>query len=299
MTYPKISIIIPNFNYGEYLEEAIISVLNQGYPAIELIIIDGGSTDNSIEIIKKYESSVNYWVSEKDDGQADAINKGLKVSTGDYVCFLNSDDAFIGNTFESVFSTIPSRKEDFIFGDVFIGENTQSRRVVKGNKEKFILRNLLLFFYNVRFIIPSQSVFINRNFLEKNNIKWVDPKLHYCMDMEWYCRILLHSPTYHKYQGVYSFFRVHPKTKTKSKSDHMRHEAIKIALEYLPHLNSLDQNRFHRYLFYSKVLRLIYKNKILFNHQLIFGLLSKTGFLPVFDKRFWGLYKVFMLKSFK
>ena len=299
MKYPKISVIIPNFNYGNYLEEAILSVLNQSYPAIELIIIDGGSTDNSIEIIKKYESSVNYWVSEKDSGQADAINKGLKVCTGDYVCFLNSDDAFIGKTLESIFSTIHSSSVDFLFGEVYIGENTQSKKMLKGNKEQMLLRNLLLFFYNVRFIIPSQSVFINRHFLEKNNIKWVDPNLHYCMDMEWYCRISLHSPTYQKYHGVYSFFRVHPKTKTKSKSDHMRYEAIKIALKYLPHLNSLDQKRFHRYLFYSKVLRLIYKNKILFNHQLISGLLGKTGVFPVFDKRFWGLYKVFMLKSFK
>jgi glycosyltransferase involved in cell wall biosynthesis len=92
MYYPKISIVIPSYNQGKYLEETILSVINQNYPNLEYVIIDDGSTDNSVEIIKKYEKYLTYWVSEKDNGQSDAINKGLKKCTGEIFNWLNSDD---------------------------------------------------------------------------------------------------------------------------------------------------------------------------------------------------------------
>lgn len=90
--WPKISIVTPNYNYGRFLEETIRSVLLQGYPNLEYIIIDGGSTDDSVEIIKKYEPWLAYWVSEKDQGQSNAINNGLRLCTGDIFNWLNSDD---------------------------------------------------------------------------------------------------------------------------------------------------------------------------------------------------------------
>ena len=80
MSLPRISIITPSFNQCGYLEETILSVINQHYPNLEYIVIDGGSADNSVEIIKKYSSHINYWISEKDNGQSEAINKGLKLS---------------------------------------------------------------------------------------------------------------------------------------------------------------------------------------------------------------------------
>ena len=92
MKYPKISIVTPSYNQGNFLEETILSVINEEYPNLEYVIIDGGSTDNSKEIIKKYENKLTYWVSEKDNGQTEAINKGFKLVTGDIFNWLNSDD---------------------------------------------------------------------------------------------------------------------------------------------------------------------------------------------------------------
>ena len=95
--WPRISVITPSFNQGEFIEETIRSVLLQGYPDLEYLILDGGSTDNSIEIIKRYSTWLTHWVSEPDSGQSDAINRGLKRASGDFSTWINSDDMLCKN----------------------------------------------------------------------------------------------------------------------------------------------------------------------------------------------------------
>lgn len=107
--WPRISIVTPSYNQGRFIEETIRSVLLQGYPNLEYIIIDGGSTDKSIEIIKKYELFLDYWVTEEDRGQSHGINKGLDIATGDLLCWLNSDDYFLPNAFNNIVVNIPSQ----------------------------------------------------------------------------------------------------------------------------------------------------------------------------------------------
>ena len=116
MRYPKISIITPSFNHAKYLEQTILSVLNQNYPNLEYIIIDGGSNDNSIEIIKKYANRLAFWVSEPDDGLYDALQKGFEKSTGDIMGWLNSDDMLHNNSLFSIAEILSLDKVEWIQG---------------------------------------------------------------------------------------------------------------------------------------------------------------------------------------
>lgn len=103
--FPKITVVTPNYNQDHFLEKTICSVLEQNYPNLEYIIIDGGSTDSSLEIIKKYQNRLHYWVSEKDKGMYDAINKGFFHSTGDIMCWINSDDVLWKGSLDYVAKT--------------------------------------------------------------------------------------------------------------------------------------------------------------------------------------------------
>lgn len=115
MNTPKITIITPSFNQAQYIEQTITSVLDQNYPNLEYIIIDGGSTDGSVDIIKKYEKHLSYWVSEPDQGQAHAINKGLFKSTGDIFNWLNSDDYLESNSLFKIAEAYKTNSESDVF----------------------------------------------------------------------------------------------------------------------------------------------------------------------------------------
>lgn len=110
MHYPRISVVVPSFNQGEFIEETFKSIFDQNYPNLEVLVVDGGSTDNSIDVIRKYESRISWWVSEKDKGQSDGINKGLRRATGEIITWLNSDDLFMPAILQTIakhFSTEP------------------------------------------------------------------------------------------------------------------------------------------------------------------------------------------------
>lgn len=113
---PRVTIVTPSYNQAEYLEETIRSVLLQGYPNLEYFIMDGGSTDGSVEIIRKYEPWLAGWVSEKDNGQSAAINKGFSKATGEWLGWLNSDDCFAPNALFNLLKTAYSSQSDFVYG---------------------------------------------------------------------------------------------------------------------------------------------------------------------------------------
>lgn len=179
--YPKITVVTPSFNQGTFLERTILSVLNQNYPNLEYIICDGGSSDNSVEIIKKYEDRLFWWCSEKDKGQTDAINKGFRKATGDVCCWINSDDVLIPGALMAVGSFFITHPEtDFLNGlTVEIDKEDRILKFTHIIMSKFFFRHGC---YN----ISQQGMFWRRSLF--NIIGYLDESFHAKMDVEWLIR---------------------------------------------------------------------------------------------------------------
>ena len=165
MDLPRVSIITPSFNQAQFLEQTICSVLSQNYPNLEYWVIDGGSTDGSLEIIHKYAGQLAGWVSEPDRGQAEGINKGLARATGEVVAWLNSDDLYYRGAIEAAVDTLSTNpRASFVFSDVeSIDEAGQPfHRMRYGH---WGLADLMRFR-----IIGQPAVFIRRTFLAQTGL---------------------------------------------------------------------------------------------------------------------------------
>lgn len=205
---PIISIVTPSYNQGNYLEETIFSVLNQNYPALEYFIFDGGSTDGSVEIIKKYEPWLTYWESKPDRGQSHAINKGFKMATGELVAWLNSDDAYnTGVLFEVADIWQKDKSVGFIHGiSEFIDAYGKPTGKLFGAEFKML--DALLTYENN---IAQQSTFISRAVLEE--VGYLNESYHMAMDWDLWFRIACKYKTTFV-PKVWSKYRIWPETKT-------------------------------------------------------------------------------------
>jgi len=181
---PRVSIVTPVYNSEKYLKFTVESVLSQTYPNIEYIVIDGGSKDNSVEIIKGYGDRVSYWVSEPDAGMYDAINKGLKLASGDIFAYLNSDDLYCPDTVAAaVNSLMRSPYADLVFGDCeFIGPGGESLYTYRYPKYRW--RSFVSMNYST---IPQPTAFWRRNVHEK--VGYFDPNLRMCADFDFFAKV--------------------------------------------------------------------------------------------------------------
>jgi len=209
--YPKISIITPSYNQGQYIEETIRSVLLQDYPNLEYIIIDGGSTDNSVEIIKKYESYLAYWVSEPDEGQTSAINKGFRRATGDIIAWINSDDLYVEGAFYKVAEIFKQNPHfSVIYGNcIFFKENEPEYLHKPG---AFDIKRFVAGDY-----IAQPSTFFKRHVIEE--IGYLDERFHFSLDYDLLMR--LSSKCSIEYvDETFAQFRFHDDSKTISQRFH-------------------------------------------------------------------------------
>jgi glycosyltransferase involved in cell wall biosynthesis len=191
---PKLSVITPSFNQGRYLERTITSVLEQGYPNLEYVVVDGGSTDESVDVIRRFEKYLSWWVSEPDQGQADAINKGIRGTTGEIVAFINSDDWFLPGAFDRATEVLERSGAGYVGGavlDLDMDGNLTKMGVWRPEPPARYERlpRGRHWWVLAPFYLPQSSVFWRRELFQRNGLFRED--LTYMFDGEFMCRLAL------------------------------------------------------------------------------------------------------------
>lgn len=231
MLAPKFSIVTPSFNQRAYIEDALLSVKNQAYLQVEHIVIDGGSTDGTVDVLRDYGSRPGWnhlqWVSEPDGGQSDALNKGFKMASGQIVGWLNSDDCYRSECFRTVtdaFETYPTA--DVIYGDYTwidqCGAFLKVRREIEFSP-------FVLLYHRVS-PLPTPSSFFQRRIFEEGN--FIDVKYHYSMDHEFFLRLVQKGYRLQHVSRVLADFRWQPDSKSSKSPGKQGEERDLIVVQY-------------------------------------------------------------------
>jgi glycosyltransferase involved in cell wall biosynthesis len=230
---PKLSIVTPSFNQGRFLEETIRSVLDQNYPNLEYLIIDGGSTDETIEVIRRYEDHLAYWVSEKDRGQVHAINKGIERTTGEIFGFINSDDLYLPGTFAAVAEYFESHPgAEWVCGDtIMFGE---------GREDEFIptvVPKSAAHCLSWAYTAAQPGHFWKRELIASG----FDEAWPYDFDHDLYVRLLLDGHQCEYIPQPFARYRLHEASKTVAENYRQIEEFERSAEVYESRLQGADQ----------------------------------------------------------
>jgi glycosyltransferase involved in cell wall biosynthesis len=230
---PKLSIVTPSYNQGQFLEETILSVLDQEYSNLEYIVIDGGSTDESVEIIRRYEKHLAYWVSEKDRGQVHAINKGIAKTTGDIFGFINSDDVYLPGAFDTVvehFQSCPAT--EWVCGDTVMFGEGFATELISAVVPKSAAHAL-----SWAYQAPQPGHFWKRELVKDG----FDEKWRYDFDHDLYVRLLLAGHTCEHIARAFAGYRLHEQSKTVAESRRFDEEFDRSAEVYESRLAGSDR----------------------------------------------------------
>lgn len=207
MLFPKISIVTPSFNQSQFIEANIRSVLSQNYSNVEHIVIDGGSTDGTSDVLKKY--SHLHWISEPDRGQSHALNKGFKMATGEIIGWLNSDDTYCPNVFQLVANKFEDREAMVVYGDGF--EVDENGRMTHPLYSVGVSPEILIRYWKWRYEFVQPAFFFRYNVFKE--VGYLDESLFYAMDCDFFIRLGKRYKLHHIEKPIANF-RLHSKSKT-------------------------------------------------------------------------------------
>lgn len=273
--FPKISIITPNYNGAAYLEQTILSVLNQKYPNLEYIIIDGGSTDGSVDIIKKYESQLAYWVSESDNGLYEAVQKGFEKSTGEIMAWINSDDMYVKGSFSMVSEIFAKFNEvNWLMGSPTLYDE-KGRIVSVCNFKRWSKFN---YYTNDYQFIQQESVFWRRNLWENSGAK-INTALKYAGDLELWTRFFRFEKLY-TVRALLSGFRMRSSNQLSLNhiSDYHNEAKEVLKIEVTSKISKIDLEIVNKLIKYNE--KGVKRNRIL---HLFYNYLKKKQIKKHFD----------------
>ncbi len=249
-TSPKISIVTPTFNQAAFIEEALLSVKDQHYENVEHIVIDGASTDGTVEILQRYRSQPGWehlsWISEPDRGQSDALNKGFQRVTGDIIGWLNSDDRYRSHCFTEVVKAFNKNlQSDVVFGDYTMMD--EAGRFLRVRREIEFSRFLLSYLHIL--YIPTTSSFFRRRIFDEGN--WCDVSLDNTMDYEYYLRLAQKGYRFQHVPELWADLRLHPRSKSIAEKGRVFQLHDEIAVNYSPLLRRLHPRWLQRFVLKS------------------------------------------------
>jgi glycosyltransferase involved in cell wall biosynthesis len=246
---PRISVIIPSFNLGRFIEETIRSIVMQRWPDLELVIVDGASSDETVDVIRKYEPWISWWVSERDRGQAEAINKGLGKVTGDIVAWFNADDFYT----EGIFAAVAEgwRRNPRGIYAAPVANFYQRGRETLIRPRGLSLENVVQY-WTKRSLWHDPGFFWSRAVIDA--VGGPDTSFHYTHDFDYLARALQHADVEY-IDHVAAGFRLHQESKTISMTEQMMAETADVSRRYWHLVKDLDHEGFERSQYEARVRR--------------------------------------------